>query len=76
MVENTSKTTATDSIVQDIIEGNTETAIGMPTVVRSIPGTLSGSGTVVHDQLIEVVNKDKPWREVIKRRFINGGSDN
>lgn len=74
--KNTSKLTATDSIVQGIIEGNVETTTGMPTVVRNIPGTLSRSGTVVPDQIVEEISKDKPWREVIKRRFINGRSDN
>lgn len=75
-VENTTKLTATGGIVQAIIEGNTETTTEMQTVVRSIPGTLSGNGAVVPDQILEEINKDKPWREVIKRRFINGGSDN
>ncbi len=76
MSANTSKSIATDSVVQGIIEGNTETTTGTPTIVRSIPGTFSGSGTVVSDQIPQEINKDKPWREVIKRRFINGGSDN
>ncbi len=74
--ENTSRSIGTESIVQGIIEGNTETTTGTPTIVRSIPGTFSRSGTVVANQIPQEINKDKPWREVIKRRFINGGSDN
>ena len=74
--ENNSKSIATDSIIQGIIEGNTETTTGTPTIVRSILGTFSRNGTVVVEQMPKEINKDKPWREVIKRRFINGGSDN
>jgi len=74
--ENTSRSIGAESIVQGIIEGNTETTTGTPTIVRSISGTFSRSGTVVANQIPQEINKDKPWREVIKRRFINGGSDN
>lgn len=72
----TSESTVTDSIVQGIIEGNDETTMGTQMIVRNISGTLSGSAAIVPDQISQGINKDKPWREVIKRRFINVGSDN
>lgn len=64
-----------DGMLNGVFESNTGTVSERPTVVRGFLGTVSKSGTVVEDVDIEEINKSKPWRQVIKRRFINGGSD-
>lgn len=74
--ENTSSSALVNSMMQDIIEGNRETSLGAPTIVRSFSGTLSNNCNVIEKTISPEIDKNKPWREVIKRSFIYGGSNN
>lgn len=73
---NTSVLSISDTLLQDVLEGNNETKYDSSIVMRNFPGTLSENGPVAIKQNLPDINKNKPWREVIKRRFIYGGSDN
>ena len=74
--DNTLKDLLVDEIVDSTLIENSETTSVSQTVVRNYQGTYSETGVVASNQSVLEINKDKPWREIIKRRFIDGGSDN
>lgn len=72
LLQNNSSSRTTDSIIHSTI-GNDDNISTDMVVIAGIPdGTISRGETVVPNQINDETNKDKPWREVIKRRFIDG----
>lgn len=59
-------------IEQDIVSQAGQIQSYIPTTSM----TIIEQGDIISDAIaIEEINKDKPWREIIKRRFIDGGID-
>lgn len=65
-----------EKLVQRSEGGDNSTSNETPIVVRNFQGTISAKKATVSGQISPEINKEKPWREVIKRSFINGRSDN
>lgn len=52
-----------------------ETISPSPYVIENIQETNHANGEIFYNQTANEINKDKPWREIIKRRCIDGGSN-
>ncbi len=55
---------------------NDDIFLNPPIIFRSFQGTVSDQGEKVAVSKIENIDINKPWRQIIKRSFINDGSDN
>lgn len=61
--------------IQQGLHSGKETAAEASIIVQGANDTSSREGIIIPDQPAKVINKNKPWRQIIKRRYIDGRSD-
>ena len=67
--------TSTEVIDLSKISDIAETINPSPYSNECIQETNNANGEIIYDQIVKDINKDKPWRQIIKRRCIDGGSN-
>ena len=60
----------------DSVKGGFESITKSFCAVDMESSTVHESIQVLTESTIDVINKDKPWREIIKRSYIDGRSSN